>query len=38
MYEKYCQLNGKENVDEWLERWGGPVINQPAMARRVVNG
>lgn len=25
--------------DEWLERWGGPVINQPAMAtRRVVNG
>lgn len=39
MYEKYCQLNGKENVDEWLERWGGPVIEQPAMAtRRVVNG
>lgn len=39
MYEKYCLLNGKENVDEWLERWGGPVIEQPAMAsRRVVNG
>lgn len=39
MYEKYCKLNGKENVDEWLERWGGPVINQPAMTtRRVVNG
>lgn len=39
-YEKYCQLNGKENVDEWLERWGGPVLNPPITSGRriVVNG
>lgn len=33
-YEKYCQLNGKENVDEWLKRWGCPAVEQPIMTRR----
>lgn len=26
MYEKYCKLNGKENVDEWLKKWNGDIL------------
>lgn len=35
MYEKYCKLNGKENVDDWLKRCGVPAMSETV---EVVNG
>lgn len=36
MYNKYCELNGKENVDKWLKECDAPPMN--FTSRRVING